>query len=301
MNLRFVGYTRISTDKQTDSFETQKSALDAFVEEKGGILLNVYKETYSGKENHRPILEEAIAECRAINATLLVSKLDRLSRRIGFITNFVEKYNIEFIALDIPTEHAKNLIPILSLLSEMEREMISERTKEALQAKIRSGEYKPTGENLIGVKRNTGPSHQKMLENRKKHRYHVYNEMQWICKDYYKKNQKYPCYVEMVDFLNQRHNRTLQKKEWTKIDLMNFLAAARKTKEIEEFDIQFRTFKNQFYSSPSSTEEEEEKEKEESPPPPSTKEKEGTEEKFVPEPLPESIVKGKRKIARIIF
>ena len=68
----------------------------------------------------------------AAPARLVIAKLDRLSRNLAFIAALMES-GVEFVAVDNP--HMNKLtIHILAAVAEHEREMISERTKAALQA-----------------------------------------------------------------------------------------------------------------------------------------------------------------------
>ena len=91
----------------------------------------------SGKKADRPVLAEALRECKAKGFTLLVAKLDRLSRNLHFITA-LQNSKVDFVAADNP--HATPfLIHILVAVAEHERNMISSRTKAALEAAKRRG------------------------------------------------------------------------------------------------------------------------------------------------------------------
>ncbi len=91
-----------------------------------------FVEVESGKRADRPILTEAIKECKTNERTLLVAKLDRLSRNLHFITT-LQNSKVDFVAADNP--HATPfLIHILVAVAEHERNMISSRTKAALEA-----------------------------------------------------------------------------------------------------------------------------------------------------------------------
>ncbi len=94
-------------------------------------------EVESGKRADRPVLTNAIQRCRETGATLLVAKLDRLSRNLHFITT-LQLSKVNFLAVDNP--HATPfLIHILVAVAEYERTMISTRTKSALEAAKRRG------------------------------------------------------------------------------------------------------------------------------------------------------------------
>jgi DNA invertase Pin-like site-specific DNA recombinase len=131
----FVAYYRVSTDKQGASglgLEAQQEAVERHVRAAGGRILDVFREVESGKKNDRPQILAAIAACRSRRATLVIAKLDRLARNVAFVSNLMEA-GIEFVACDNP--HASRLtIHILAAVAEHEREMISARTRAALQA-----------------------------------------------------------------------------------------------------------------------------------------------------------------------
>src|SRR5712671_3689209 len=80
----------------------------------------------------RPELAKALEACKRHKARLVIAKLDRLSRNLAFIATLMEA-GVEFLAVDNP--HANKLtVHILAAVAQHEREMISERTRAALQA-----------------------------------------------------------------------------------------------------------------------------------------------------------------------
>lgn len=86
----------------------------------------------SGGTVRRPQLDAALALCRRRKATLLVTKLDRLARRVSLISALMD-FDVPFVAADFP-EANRLTIHILAAVAEHERQMISERTKAALAA-----------------------------------------------------------------------------------------------------------------------------------------------------------------------
>ena len=131
----FVTYYRVSTAKQGASglgLEAQQQAVRGYLERVHGKELASFTEIESGKRNDRPKLEEAILRCRQTGATLLVSKLDRLSRDAAFLLQ-LRNSNLQFVCADMP-EANELTIGLLAILAEHERRLISKRTKEALQA-----------------------------------------------------------------------------------------------------------------------------------------------------------------------
>jgi len=134
MKKSYIAYYRVSTVRQGQSglgLDAQRHSVNSFASVAGEVL-NEYVEIESGKRNDRPQLIAALGECRRRGAILVIAKLDRLARNVAFVSNLMES-GVEFVAVDNP--HASKLtIHILCAVAEHEREMISERTKAALQA-----------------------------------------------------------------------------------------------------------------------------------------------------------------------
>ena len=132
---RFVAYYRVSTEKQGRSglgLEAQRTAVEAFLNGGSWKLVAEFTEIESGKRAERPKLAEAVKAAKKHRATLVIAKLDRLSRNVAFIANLMEA-GVEFVAADMP--HANRLtVHILAAVAEHEREMISQRTRAALAA-----------------------------------------------------------------------------------------------------------------------------------------------------------------------
>lgn len=131
----FVAYFRVSTDKQGLEglgMEAQRETVLRHARQQDGELLSSFIEVESGKLSTRPQLLKALAECRATGATLIVAKLDRLSRNVAFIAALMES-GVDFRACDMPQAN-KLTLHIMAAVAEHEREMISARTKAALQA-----------------------------------------------------------------------------------------------------------------------------------------------------------------------
>src|SRR5262245_7338867 len=130
---RFVAYYRVSTDKQGKSglgLDAQRQAVAGFAAGRGAIVAE-HTEVESAR-NHRPELHAALVTCRRQKAILVIARLDRLARNVAFISNLMES-RVDFVAVDIP-EANRLTIHILAAVAEHEREMISQRTKAALQA-----------------------------------------------------------------------------------------------------------------------------------------------------------------------
>lgn len=135
-----IPYYRVSTERQERShlgLEAQQDAVQRFAALNGLELLHGYTETESGRKKDRPKLNQALVQCKRLNAVLLIAKLDRLARNVHFIASLIEA-KIEFLAVDYPTTD-KMIIYMQAVFAEYERDQISRRTKDALQAAKQRG------------------------------------------------------------------------------------------------------------------------------------------------------------------
>lgn len=135
----FVAYFRVSTDRQGRSglgLEAQREAVTRYVDGRGSIV-EEFTEIESGKKNSRPQLAFALAACRKRRAVLIIACLDRLARKVHFISGLMES-GVEFVAVDMP--HAdKFMLHIRAAVAENEGELISKRTRAALAAAKQRG------------------------------------------------------------------------------------------------------------------------------------------------------------------
>jgi DNA invertase Pin-like site-specific DNA recombinase len=146
---KFVSYLRVSTRKQGDSglgVEAQRAAVANFLN--GGQWAHVceFVETESGSRDDRPKLAEALSVCRLHNATLVIAKLDRLSRDAHFLLGLT-KAGVKFVAADMP-EANEMVVGMMAVVAQAERKMISQRTKAALAAAKARGVKLGKPENL---------------------------------------------------------------------------------------------------------------------------------------------------------
>jgi DNA invertase Pin-like site-specific DNA recombinase len=143
----YVAYLRVSTQKQGQSglgLEAQRAAVAAFTQ--AAHLVGEFVEVESGKKNQRPQLAAAIALAKVKDATLLIAKLDRLSRNAGFIFQLRDA-GVDFVCCDMPDANTLT-VGLFAVLAQHERELISQRTKAALDAKLAQGAQLGTPANL---------------------------------------------------------------------------------------------------------------------------------------------------------
>jgi DNA invertase Pin-like site-specific DNA recombinase len=153
--MKYVAYYRVSTDKQGQSglgLDGQDVTVKNHIDPEK--IYREFTEIESGKKNDRPILKQAIELCKSENATLVIAKLDRLSRNVYFISQLMES-GIKFICCDMPTA-TDFTIHIYSAMAQEERRLISKRTKDALEELQKRGVKLGNPQNLTSEARNKG-------------------------------------------------------------------------------------------------------------------------------------------------
>lgn len=133
--MKIVAYQRVSTARQGASglgLEAQTKAIDEYVAARRAKVIGTFREIESGRLNTRPELTKALHLCKVTGATLLISKLDRLSRNAAFLLALRDS-GVRFIAADMPDANDLT-VGVMALVAQQEREAISKRTREALAA-----------------------------------------------------------------------------------------------------------------------------------------------------------------------
>ncbi|HKM84338.1 MAG TPA: recombinase family protein, partial [Candidatus Acidoferrum sp.] len=130
---QYVAYYRVSKLREGRSgfsVQGQRTTVQKYLEKHPGKVVEEFSEIESGRKDKRPQLLEALRICRMRRATLLIARLDRLSRSFSLISNLCES-DIEFVAVDLP-EANRLTIHLLAAISEYETKQMSDRIKAAL-------------------------------------------------------------------------------------------------------------------------------------------------------------------------
>lgn len=143
---KFISYRRVSTIEQGKSglgLEAQSAAIARVVADRGGRLIEDFEEVQSGKGsdalNRRPVLAQALKAAKAKKATLVVSRLDRLSRNLHFVSGLIDQGACDLLVADMP-QADKRMLQVFAMVGEWERDAIASRISAALQAKKDRGE-----------------------------------------------------------------------------------------------------------------------------------------------------------------
>lgn len=149
-----IAYYRASTKRQEESglgLEAQQLAVANFVATNGYSVIEEFVEIKSGAKNKRKALQSALTACKKQKATLLIAKLDRLSRSVAFIATLMES-KVDFKVMDNPNAERFTL-HILAAMAEKELADIRTRTVVALAAaKARGVELGKFGRCVLSVR-----------------------------------------------------------------------------------------------------------------------------------------------------
>ena len=151
--ITYLRLSRVSKGGGNYGLSAQRRDLDLFLSQfcpdaDGCQEIATYTEIQSGADDDRPELAKAIAHAKREGATLLVAKLDRLSRRVSFIADLLEDRRLNFCVASMPNAD-RFALHIYAALAEQEREFISARTKAGLAA------ARARGVSLGGLRPNT--------------------------------------------------------------------------------------------------------------------------------------------------
>jgi DNA invertase Pin-like site-specific DNA recombinase len=211
---QFVIYTRVSTKSQGDSglgLEAQERDINLYLDnyaEEPHDIIGRFCDVESGTRADRLQMQEALDLVRKTGSTLLVAKLDRLSRKVSFIATLMDDKKVDFKVASMPTAD-KVMLHIYAVLSEAERDFISTRTKAALK------EAKERGVKLGGARPNNQARHEAVkaqADSRAKN-------VSQVIKDYRKTGKSYRYIAEQ---LNQLAVDTASGGKWYASTVRNY-------------------------------------------------------------------------------
>lgn len=140
-----IGYMRVSTGEQGrrgSGLAAQREAIEQFARAEKFRIVEFVTEIETGKGSNalsrRPKLALALQSARKLKAPVIVSKLDRLSRDVAFVSGLMAE-KVPFIVTELGMDVDPFVLHLYAALGQKERAMISNRTREALAALKRRG------------------------------------------------------------------------------------------------------------------------------------------------------------------
>jgi DNA invertase Pin-like site-specific DNA recombinase len=140
-----IAYLRVSTRQQQRSglgIDAQRAAIERFAANESLAISAEFVEFESGKGadalERRPQLATALAAAKAQKCSVVVAKLDRLSRDVAFVAGLMAQ-RVPFIVAELGRDADPFMLHLYAALAEKERRLIAERTKAALMAKKAAG------------------------------------------------------------------------------------------------------------------------------------------------------------------
>ena len=196
-----------------NGIQHQMTVVNRYAEANGAEIVGQFIEVESGgkTDSERPQLAAALDKCKKENAVLVCSKIDRLSRNAEFLLRLMNS-RVEFVCCDIPNCD-RFTISLFAILAEKEKNMISERTKNALKM-VRARGIKLGNPNpeLSVIKMNEGA--RKGRIDFKKRIVPVINEI---------KSTGIKTLQGVADCLNRRGISTRNGKQWYPTQIRNLL------------------------------------------------------------------------------
>src|ERR1700722_1159326 len=162
-NGKFVAYYRVSTGRQGKSglgIEAQRAAVETYLNGGNWQITAEFTEVESGKRSDRPELDKALAAARLHRASLVVSKVDRLTRSVAFLSRLLEAgVDVRFADLpQIEGATGRFLLQQMVAVAELGAGMISARPPGALaQARKRGVKLGGRRRKVMGMHANGKP------------------------------------------------------------------------------------------------------------------------------------------------
>jgi DNA invertase Pin-like site-specific DNA recombinase len=157
--VKTVVYLRTSTTDQRLGIDAQQTMVDRFHKERGWTHVRTFTEHESGKNVERAELDKAIRHARRVGAIVVVAKLDRLARNSGFLSKLIQG-DVPIFFCDLPqvdgSPASKFIVRVMGDVAELERDLISQRTKDALAELKKQGKVLGNPANLTPESRLKG-------------------------------------------------------------------------------------------------------------------------------------------------
>lgn len=215
VNCKLVAYRRVSTQKQGRSglgLDAQDSAIRSYASRAGCTIVGEFTEIETGKNSARPELAKAIRHAKRYKAVLVIAKLDRISRKVHFISGLMEA-GIDFFATDCPNDDI-TMTHFRAVIAEDEGRKISQRTKAALAIAKQRGTKLGKPENMTADAQAKGASSNRDLA------IVAYALIAPLIEKLQAQNMKLQA---IADRLNEKGHLTRTGTPWTPVQVMRVL------------------------------------------------------------------------------
>lgn len=201
--MKAIAYTRVSTKEQGRSslgLDAQMNAIVSFCTSENMTLVDFFDDVDSGGKDDREGLNKAIAYAQEHGATIVVAKLDRLSRDVHYISGLM-KHGVPFVVAELGKDVPTFMLHVYASFAQLEREMISKRTKDALhQAKLRGVKLGTKNASVLKARHDTG------LKNLERMYPHIQEA----------RKQGYTSVSQIMKFLNENNVKTPRGGKWSR-------------------------------------------------------------------------------------
>lgn len=151
-------YCRVSTDEQTT--DNQEQLIKEYCKRNEHEVYKVYKDIYTGTTDIRPSFNELLNDLRQYKFNCIaVKRLDRLTRKLKHLLSLVDEFKLKGVSLiaidqNIDTTTASGIMQMqmLGVISEFERNLISDRTKDAFYRDSQGLLRSRKSNKLVGVR-----------------------------------------------------------------------------------------------------------------------------------------------------
>jgi len=222
--IKFIAYYRVSTQKQGASglgLDSQKDIIHTYTNRiPDSEIAGEYTEIETGTaKRERTEIFKALAQCKAIGATLIVAKLDRLARDTKFVLSVMDS-GADVVFCDFP-QCNRLMITIIAAIAEYEASLISSRTKAALQEKKKThklGNPDIKVVQLAGTRAAASARSAAKSENKKA--FHLIRQL---------RENGNSTYQEIADALNSSSHKSSTGKEFTPGSVSNIYTRYKQT------------------------------------------------------------------------